>query len=144
MSGLPLRVLLVDDERDIRRIVARCLTVLAKMEVVEAGSCAEALACVTSFVPDLIVLDVMMPDQDGPATMAQLRALPPLARVPVIFLTAKCRQSDVDALVSLGAIGVIAKPFDPVALASQVTDLLARANSRISSTNMPTRGEPMK
>ncbi|MEZ4450971.1 MAG: response regulator [Nannocystaceae bacterium] len=126
MAGHPsLRVLLVDDEPGIRQIAADCLRVLGHMTVVEAGSCAEALARAASFVPEVILLDLMMPDQDGIEAMKRLRLLPSLANVPFVFLTARCRRRDVEALLALGAAGVISKPFDPLTLATQVVALVA-------------------
>lgn len=71
-------------------------------------------------VPDLILLDVMMPGMDGPTTLAALRREPTLVDVPVVFITAKVQSSEVEFYTSLGALGVISKPFDPMALADQV------------------------
>ncbi|WP_199221388.1 response regulator [Desulfonatronum sp. SC1] len=73
-----------------------------------------------AFVPDLILLDVMMPDMDGPTTMRELRKIPDLANTPVVFLTAKVQPQEFSAYLALGAQGVIAKPFDPMKLADEV------------------------
>jgi CheY-like chemotaxis protein len=78
-------------------------------------------------VPDLILLDVMMPDMDGPATLAELRKLPATATTPVIFMTAKVQAAEVTYYKSIGAIGVVAKPFDPMLLAQQVRTLWQQA-----------------
>ena len=105
-------------------MAATCLRVLGNMTVVEAGSCVEALARAASFVPDVIIVDVMMPDQDGIETMKRLRALPLLSGVPVVFITARCGRRVVESLLALGAAGVISKPFDPLTLATQVIALV--------------------
>jgi CheY-like chemotaxis protein len=78
-------------------------------------------------LPDLILLDVMMPGMDGPATLAELRKLPATAATPVIFMTAKVQTAEVAYYKSIGAIGVIAKPFDPMLLAQQVRTLFEQA-----------------
>ena len=76
-----------------------------------------------SQLPDLVVLDVMMPGMDGPAILARMRADPELQHIPVIFMTAKANPQEVARFRGLSAIGVIAKPFDPMALGSQVKAL---------------------
>ena len=89
----------------------------------------EALEKAPRVRPDLILLDVMMPGMDGPQTLAALRRAPELAAVPVVFMTAKVQAAEVAHYKTLGAIGVIAKPFDPVALADRVIDLLETVGS---------------
>ena len=84
------------------------------------GSGREALASAEAVAPDLIMLDVMMPGMDGPATLAALRALPSLGTTPVVFMTAKVQPEEVAYCRALGAIDVVAKPFDPMALAQTV------------------------
>lgn len=76
--------------------------------------------------PELILLDVMMPEMDGPATLLALRQLPNLARVPVVFMTAKVQPQEVANYRALGAADVIAKPFDPMTLADQVRAIWLR------------------
>ena len=85
-----------------------------------ASSGREALLAADSSTPDLILLDVMMPGMDGPTTLEHLRTRPELADTPVIFITAKVQANEIEYFKSLGAVDVIAKPFDPVTLASQV------------------------
>ena len=87
-------VLLIDDEADIRRIGELSLARLGRWRVVKAASGAEGVALAASERPDLILLDVMMPDQDGPATLARLRADPATRAIPVIFVTAKSSRED--------------------------------------------------
>jgi len=108
-----VKVLVVDDETDIRRITRLSLTRLGGMEVVEASSGEDALRAAREVLPDAILLDVMMPGMDGPAILEALRAAPETAGIPVVFLTAKAMASEVSRLRGLGAVGVLTKPFDP-------------------------------
>lgn len=117
------RVLYVEDDPDIRSIATMALEAVGGLEVRACSSHAEALEAATGFAPDVLVLDVMMPGMDGPATLAGLRRLPATAATPVIFMTAKVQASEVQGYHALGAIGVITKPFDPMGLADQVRSL---------------------
>jgi two-component system, OmpR family, response regulator len=115
-----VKVLIVDDEPDIRRIARLSLVRIGGMEVIEAANGDEALHQARGESPDAILLDVMMPGRDGPSTLAALLADPATATIPVIFLTAKAMAAEVDRLRSLGAVGVLTKPFDPLKLADDV------------------------
>lgn len=117
------RLLLVDDDEAIREIARISLERLGGWEVVEAGSGAEAVAVAEGGF-DAVVLDVMMPGLDGPATLAALRDGPLPAAVPAVFLTAKLQPADRERLRAAGAAGVIAKPFDPMALATELEQIL--------------------
>ncbi len=121
------RVLLVDDEPDIRRIGQLSLERVGGWQVVPASSRAEALAAAGRERPDVILLDVMMPVADGPTTLARLREQADTAEIPVIFMTAKVQQHEVQRLLGLGAVGVIPKPFDPMTLPDEVRRVLASA-----------------
>jgi CheY-like chemotaxis protein len=118
------KILIVDDEDDIREVAAMSLEMSAGWQVVGAGSGAEGLAKARAEKPDAILLDVMMPVMDGPATLEKLRADPEIAALPVVFLTAKLQATDRRRLADLGAAGVLAKPFDPMTLADQVKEAL--------------------
>ena len=113
-------VLLVDDDPDIRTIGRLSLANVGGLTVHLAASGAEALALLASLRPDLILLDVMMPDLDGPATLRALKDDPALADIPVVFMTAKAHPREVERYLALGARAVIAKPFDPLTLAERV------------------------
>jgi CheY-like chemotaxis protein len=119
-----VKVLIVDDEPDIRRIAKLGLSRVGKMEVVEATNGTEALARAKEDHPDAVLLDVMMPGLDGPSTLARLREDPATAGIPVVFLTAKAIATEVDRLKSLGAAGVLTKPFDPMTLARELRGVL--------------------
>ncbi len=117
------RILLVDDEADIRVITRLALEAIGGFTIDECTSGLEAPAAILRFAPQLVLMDVMMPGRDGPATLLALRADPALPRVPVIFMTAKVQTQEVEALRALGALGVIAKPFDPMTLAQTVRQI---------------------
>ena len=119
------RVLIIDDEEAIREVAALAFE-LAEWDVACASSGAEGLAAAMTDPPDAIVLDVMMPDLDGPATYRLLVADKRTRDIPVIFLTAKIQNADRRRYVDLGVRGVIAKPFDPLKLPDQVEALLSR------------------
>jgi two-component system, OmpR family, response regulator len=121
------RLLLVDDAEDIRAIARMSLERVGGWSVVAVASGEEALRAMRDGHPfEAVLLDVMMPGMDGPATLAGLRAGGLPAEVPVIFLTAKTQAGDRAQLLALGAAGVIAKPFDPLTLAEELRELLER------------------
>lgn len=114
------RILLVDDEADIRQIARLALEAVGGFEVQECTSGLAAPQAARVFAPQLVLMDVMMPGQDGPSTLKVLQATPGLAQIPVVFMTAKVQPQEISALRSLGALDVIAKPFDPMTLAQVV------------------------
>lgn len=114
------RVLYVEDEPDIQVVAKLALEMVAGYQVLICSGGQEALDKVAEFAPDIILLDVMMPGMDGPTTLQHLRANPDTANIPVIFLTAKVHPTEIQQFKELGALDVIAKPFDPMTLASQV------------------------
>jgi CheY-like chemotaxis protein len=118
-----LRVLCVDDDPDIRTLIEIGLTAAGGFELKLCGSGRAALAAIDSFRPDLALLDVVMPDMDGPALMQAIARRANGRRCKVAFLTAAARPSDSSQLAGLGAVAVITKPFDPMSLA----DTLRRA-----------------
>jgi CheY-like chemotaxis protein len=119
------RLLLVDDEDAIRTIAAISLERLAGWTVIPAASGQAALEAAQDDGPfDAILLDVMMPGLDGPATLQSLRAGRLSPEVPVVFLTAKLAKGDWEHLKALGASGVIAKPFDPMTLPGELQRIL--------------------
>jgi two-component system OmpR family response regulator len=128
-----VRVLHVDDEPDIREVVEISLGLDPAFAVRSCASGGDALAATADWAPDLILLDVMMPDMDGPMTLARLRERPQTAAVPVVFMTARAQASELDRFLALGAAGVIAKPFDPMTLAALVRRYAPAAETRIAT-----------
>lgn len=124
-----LKVLYVDDDLDLRDVAEMSLQLDEAIVVQVAASGAAALALLDGggFVPDVIMLDVMMPAMDGPAVLQALRARPAVADIPVIFITARTQPREVDAYRALGITGLITKPFDPLALAPEVRRIVAEA-----------------
>lgn len=123
-DSTPNRVLYVEDEPDIQTIAQIALETIGGFTVRTCSSGHEALSAAPGFAPDCILLDVMMPGMDGPSTLAALRMLPVCADVPVIFITAKVQPAEVAHYKALGALDVIAKPFDPMTLAATVRKIL--------------------
>lgn len=114
------RVLVIEDEADIRTVARLALEAVGGFTVETCASGSEGCERAQTFLPDIILLDVMMPEMDGPATLHALRQHAALAAVPVVFMTAKVQPQEVAHYRSLGAIDVIAKPFDPMTLAATV------------------------
>jgi len=126
-----LRTLLyVDDEPDIREIVEMALGLVDKLCVHTCASGERALRVIPTLKPDLVLLDVMMPAMDGPTALCRMRADPALAPHPVVFVTAKAMPQEVAHFRRLGAAGVIAKPFDPMALGQQVLMIWERISDQ--------------
>jgi CheY-like chemotaxis protein len=118
------KILLVDDEDDIREVAQMSLEMTAGWEVLTASSGAEGLRIAAAERPDAILLDVMMPGMDGPATARALKGAPETAEIPIILLTAKVQAADRRRFDDLGVAGILAKPFDPMALADEVRGVL--------------------
>ena len=120
------KILHVEDEDDIRQITKLVLESIGGFEVESCSSGRDALAKVQEFPPDLIVLDVMMPEMDGPSTLEALRKLSTSTAIPVIFMTAQAQPHERERLMNLGAIGIITKPYDPQALPEKLQATWAR------------------
>jgi len=121
---MPRKILLVDDEDDIREVAQLSLEMTAGWDVAVARSGPEAVAMAAAERPDAILMDVMMPEMDGPTAVRALRADPATADIPVVLLTAKTQAADRRRFEELGVAGVLSKPFDPMELAGQVARAL--------------------
>ena len=121
------RILYVEDEPSIRTIAVTVLEAVGGFSVIACASGRQALEAAPAAHADLILLDVMMPEMDGPATLKALRGIPQTAQTPVIFMTAKVQASEIGHYKSLGAIDVIAKPFDPMTLSAQIGEIWRNA-----------------
>ncbi len=120
-------ILYVEDEASIQRLVQLSLEKIGGYRVSVFSSGTEALNAVAALQPQLIMLDVMMPDMDGPSILQKLRARPETRGIPVVFITAKARREEIDAFLALGAQGVVTKPFDPMQLPHQLKDIWNQA-----------------
>jgi two-component system, OmpR family, response regulator len=114
------RILMVEDEADIQAVAQLALEAVGGFDVHITSSGREALSVAPRVAPDLILLDVMMPGMDGPQTLMALRADPQTSHIPVIFMTAKIQSHEIAHYKELGALDVIAKPFDPMALSMTI------------------------
>jgi CheY-like chemotaxis protein len=119
------RILVIDDEDDIREVAQLSLEMVGGWVVLTAGSGSEGIDKAEEEQPDAILLDVMMPDMDGPTTYALMQRSTKTQKIPVILLTAKVQANDQRRFAELGVAGVIAKPFDPMSLAGQVAQFLS-------------------
>ena len=125
MSTAKMKILCVEDDADIREICCLALELNGDVDVQPCSGGQEALAITANAVFDVILMDVMMPELDGPATLRRMRQSPQTAGTPVIFVTAKATRDELQRLTGLGATGVICKPFNPVTLLQQVRAILA-------------------
>jgi two-component system OmpR family response regulator len=121
------RILIAEDDPDIQTLISLALSSFGGFTVKICGSGPEALECAPEFAPDLILLDVMMPAMDGVGTLAALREIPAMAKVPVIFLTARVQPQDIGLYKELGSLAVIQKPFEPSQLADTLKSIWSKA-----------------
>jgi CheY-like chemotaxis protein len=121
------RILIIDDEKDIRETTQICLEIANEWEVLTAGSGREGLLKAASEHPDVILLDVMMPDMDGLTTLENLKANPQTQNIPVILLTAKAQAAEQRQFTQLKVVAVITKPYDPFTLSEQVAQALVNS-----------------
>jgi two-component system, OmpR family, alkaline phosphatase synthesis response regulator PhoP len=124
-----MKILIIDDEEDARSICGMSLRMIGGCDVVEAASGKEGLQLAAKEQPDVIVLDLMMPEMDGAETLKNLRKNPQTEKIPVIFLTVKGMFSEFERLKSLGALAVLTKPFDPTQLSIQIREILDAARA---------------
>ena len=117
------RVLIIDDDPSIREVAKMSLELVAGWDVTTAPSGADGIRAARDERPDGILLDVMMPELDGPATLAELRQDDTVGTTPVIFLTAKVQAAERTRFAELDVAGLIAKPFDPMKLSEQMAEL---------------------
>ena len=127
MPERPLnRICYVEDDEDIQRIVRMSLERIGKMTVELVTDPMVAIGKITAFKPDLVMLDWMMPGMDGPTLFRKMKQLPEVSALPVVFITAKAAQRDMDELIALGAAGTISKPFSPKDLPEQLRAIWAK------------------
>ncbi len=121
------RILIIDDEDDIREVAALSLEATAGWQVLTASSGAEGITTAVACQPDAILMDVMMPGMDGPTALRHMQQETALNGIPVLFLTAKVQGVDQRRFSNLGVAAVLNKPFDPLTLAQQVSEVLGWA-----------------
>lgn len=121
-----MRILHVDDDLSIQVVAKVALEVIGGFNVLSCSSGQEAIEQIQGFAPDFILLDVMMPNMDGPQTLEKLSGLVDIGLIPVVFMTAHVQPSEIEHYCSLGARDVIIKPFDPMQLAIQIRHIWSR------------------
>ena len=117
------RILYVEDEPDIQAVAKLALEQVGGFTLEVCSSGKEAMEKAEAFAPELILLDVMMPEMDGPTTLQNLREISSLKETPVVFMTAKVQPQEIEEYLQMGAVEVIAKPFDPMALSDQIRSI---------------------
>ena len=121
MSGAELHnILYVEDNPHVRSVAKMALEVIGRFKVRECCSGSSALLATADFEADLILLDVQTPGTDGVAALSLLRRMPHLLYTPAMFVTGLASASDVARYVAAGAVGIIAKPLEPLRLAGQL------------------------
>ncbi len=125
------KILYVEDEPDIQAVAKIALEAVGGFELRVCSGGQEALDAAIEFAPDLFLLDVMMPGMDGPTTLIALQKMVGLETVPAIFMTAKVQPQEIEYFKSLGAIEVIAKPFDPMTLAQTINEVWEKSEAPI-------------
>jgi CheY-like chemotaxis protein len=120
------KICYVEDDEDIQRIVRMSLERIGKMTVQVVSNPTQAIEAMKTFGPDLVMLDWMMPEMDGPTLYRKMKAEPATSGLPVVFITAKAAQRDLDELTALGAAGTISKPFSPKDLPDQLRAIWAK------------------
>ena len=118
------RVLIIDDEDDIRAVAAASLESVAGWQVCTSTSASDGIVAAQREQPDAILMDVMMPSMDGPTTFREVQKHESIAHIPLILLTAKVQGVDQRRFAGLGVAGVLLKPFDPMTLAEQMSATL--------------------
>ncbi len=121
------RILMIEDEPDIRTVAALALEDIGGFDLTTCESGTQALEQIDECRPQLILLDVMMPGMDGPATLKAIRDLPGYTETPAVFMTAKVQSDEIESYLAQGAAGVIPKPFDPLTLAERIRGIWNQA-----------------
>lgn len=123
MSKELKKLLIIDDDEDIQKIVKFSFQDLKNVECFYALSGEEGIRLAVDNKPDLILLDVMMPNMDGIATLQAIKLLPSIKNTLVVFLTARAQKKEINKYLDLGIVDVIVKPFDPMSLGSQIKSI---------------------
>lgn len=124
LARVAKRILIIDDEAHVREVVQTCLEILGNWDVLSAASCCEGLDRAQAEQPDAILLDVIMPEQDGFAFLRQLRSNPVTQGIPVLLLTAMAHELNRQLLPALGVRVAIAKPFNPLSLIEEIAKVV--------------------
>lgn len=122
------KILYAEDEPDVQTVVEMTINAMSNYEIKVCDNGKKLLDCVDDYNPDLILLDVMMPEMDGPATFKNLQSSERTKNIPVIFMTAKAQVHEIEIFKESGVLGIITKPFDPVSLCSDIEKIWNESN----------------
>ncbi|MDP2738453.1 MAG: response regulator [Pseudorhodobacter sp.] len=139
-----IKILHIEDDLTIQEITLLSLEIAGRFSVEQCSSGRVALSKASEYAPDLLLLDVRMPDMTGPETLRELRKLPGFEHKPAIFMTASAQPEEIKAYIEQGAIAVISKPFDPMTLAKQILDLWEQAAEKAKLNVIPLQKNPEK
>lgn len=123
------RILYAEDEPDVQTVVEITIQTMSNYEIKVCSNGKLLLDCVEEYNPDLILLDVMMPEMDGPTTFKHLKQDEKTKNIPVIFMTAKAQTHEVETFKQSGAIGIVTKPFDPLILCTEIEKIWRENNN---------------
>lgn len=124
-----MKVLVVEDDRSIQMVLELVLTRMVRCEVIVASAGPEGLARIQKDRPDVVLLDLMLPDMDGFEICERAKADQNTQRIPIIFLTAQPQPAAIARAMALGAAGYIVKPFDPVRIIDQINEALSKVQA---------------
>jgi CheY-like chemotaxis protein len=119
-----VKILIIEDDEDVRCVASLSLSLIGGLQVLEAEGGREGLELAAQEKPDAILLDLLMPEMDGSQTITALKQNPDTADIPGVFLTTRTLSSESSRMRSLGAAGILHKPFDPMTLASQLQEII--------------------
>lgn len=122
------KILYAEDEPDVQTVVELTIQTMSDYQIKVCDNGRKLLECVEEYNPDLILLDVMMPEMDGPTTFKNLQLNDSTKNIPVIFMTAKAQVHEVETFKETGVLGVITKPFDPMNLCDEIQEIWSRNN----------------
>lgn len=122
------KILYAEDEPDVQTVVELTVQTMSDYQIKVCDNGKKLLECVGEYNPDLILLDVMMPEMDGPTTFKNLQSDENTKNIPVIFMTAKAQVHEVETFKETGALGVITKPFDPINLCEEIQEIWNQNN----------------
>lgn len=128
-----LKILYAEDEADVQTIVEISIWSTSKHEIKTCPNGKILLECVEEYNPDLILLDIMMPEMDGPTTFENLQANPKTKDIPVVFMTAKAQSHEIEMFKQTGVVGIITKPFEPLSLCKDIEKIWDRHLSQINA-----------
>ena len=123
------RILYAEDDPDIQQVALLALEMVGGFTLKTCNSGLEAVTEIDAFKPQLLLFDVMMPNMDGPSALKKIREMDDYKSTPAIFMTAKVQPNEVQEYLDMGAVDVVAKPFDPMTLAEQIQDIWTKAHS---------------